>query len=152
MDSDGKGETAGDIIFFDGVCLFCRRWARFVLRRDRHRRFSYAWLQSAAARQLLDPSVRVELDSVVLLRDRRCYRKTDAVVRIVAGLGGFWRLATVLLIVPAVLRDACYDFAGRRRYRWFGRTTVCEPPPAALEDRFVPGGNRVDEGSQAAPK
>jgi len=152
MDSDGTGEIDRDIIFFDGVCLFCRRWARFVLQRDQHRHFAYAWLQSAAARRLLAPSDRAELGSVVLLRGGHCYRKTAAVLRIVAALGGLWRLAGVLLIVPAFLRDACYDFVGRRRYRWFGRTAVCEPPPAALADRFVTGGNRIDGEPQAAPK
>ena len=152
MDSGMTDGTAGGIIFFDGVCIFCRRWARFVLRRDRQGQYGYAWLQSVAARRLLEPSDREECDAVILLQGGRSYRKTDAVLRIVAGLGGIWKLAAVFLIVPVRLRDGCYDSIGRRRYRWFGHTAVCERPPGALADRFIPDGQRVEDEFQEVPK
>jgi predicted DCC family thiol-disulfide oxidoreductase YuxK len=141
-----------DVVFFDGVCLFCRRWVNFVLRHDRDRVYALAWLQSVAARRRLDDTLRADLDSVVLLRAGRCYRKSAAVLRIVSGLGGIWRLAALLLVVPAPLRDACYDLVGNRRYRWFGRLATCELPPVGIADRFVRDGNVVDAGPQSAAK
>ena len=151
----GTRQTDGmtrDVVFFDGVCLFCRRWASFVLRHDRDGLYGFAWLQSVAARRRLNDKTRAELDSVVLLRGGRCYLKSTAVLRIIAGLGGIWRLAALLLVIPAPLRDACYDFVGARRYRWFGRLATCELPPVGIADRFVADGDVVDTGDQSAAK
>lgn len=36
-------------------------------------------------------------------------------------MGGWWRLALLLRIIPRVLRDWAYDMIARNRYRWFGK-------------------------------
>ena len=35
-----------DVILFDGVCIFCSRWVRFVARRDTAKRFRFTPIQS----------------------------------------------------------------------------------------------------------
>jgi len=30
-----------DVILFDGVCVFCSRWVRFIVARDRAARFRF---------------------------------------------------------------------------------------------------------------
>jgi len=43
------------IIFFDGVCHLCNASVDFILRADRHRRFTFAPLQGKTAAELLPP-------------------------------------------------------------------------------------------------
>jgi predicted DCC family thiol-disulfide oxidoreductase YuxK len=43
-------------------------------------------------------------------------------------LGGPWRAAGALRILPTRLLDAMYDAVARRRYRWFGRVDRCSLP------------------------
>jgi predicted DCC family thiol-disulfide oxidoreductase YuxK len=74
-----------------------------------------------------------------LLWDRgRWYRRSDAALRAIVGLGGPWGLARPLFLVPRILRDTVYDFIARNRYRWFGKREACRMPSPAERDRFLP--------------
>ena len=41
-----------DVILFDGVCVFCSRWVRFVADRDKAKRFRFTTIQSAYGARL----------------------------------------------------------------------------------------------------
>lgn len=50
-----KGETAavtGELILFDGACIFCSGFAHFLFRFDRTRRFQFVTAQSETGRAL----------------------------------------------------------------------------------------------------
>jgi predicted DCC family thiol-disulfide oxidoreductase YuxK len=42
-----------------------------------------------------------------------------------------------LLLIPRPLRDALYDWIGRRRYRFFGRRQLCWTPNPEIAERFL---------------
>lgn len=125
----------GPVILFDGVCNLCTASVRFVIARDRRRRFRFASLQSPVAQKLLGaPS---PLDSVVLVMDGATYRKSTAALLIARRLDGLWPLLAVFLVIPRFVRDAVYDWVGNRRYRLFGRTDACWTPGPELAGRFL---------------
>ena len=128
-------EGGGPIILFDGVCNLCTSSVQFVIERDSRKRFRFASLQSAAAERLL--GARDQLDSMVLVADGRIHRRSTAALLIAKRLDGAWPLLALLLAVPRPLRDALYDWIGRRRYRMFGRRETCWVPQAALTERFL---------------
>jgi predicted DCC family thiol-disulfide oxidoreductase YuxK len=39
-----------DVILYDGVCVFCSRWIRFIAARDPDKRFRFTAIQSAYGR------------------------------------------------------------------------------------------------------
>lgn len=126
-------------IVFDGVCLLCNGWVRFLLRHDRRGRYRFAAMQGQAGRALLqqhglDPDDPL---SFLLVDDRGAWTDSDAIVRVLAGLGGFWRLATVLRVVPRRVRDIGYRLIARHRYRWFGRSEHCMLPTPEQRERFL---------------
>ncbi len=129
----------GPVLVFDGVCHLCDRAVRFVLPRDRKGRFRYAPLQSAAAGRLLAPFGidAARLESVVLMEGGKAYMKSDAALRVAAGLGGIWTLARVFLVVPRPIRDWVYDWIARNRFRWFGKSTSCLMPAPEYRNRFL---------------
>lgn len=132
--------SAPAVILYDGVCGLCDRTVRFVLARDPDgTRFRFAALQSDFAAAALARHGRDarDLDTVCLLDGERLSIKSDAVLDILARLGGIWRLAAVARLLPRRLRDAAYSWLARRRYRWFGRFEQCAVPPPALRQRFV---------------
>jgi predicted DCC family thiol-disulfide oxidoreductase YuxK len=128
-------EGGGPIILFDGVCNLCTASVRFVIARDSRRRFRFASLQSAAAERLLGE--RDQLESMVLVADGKSYRKSTAALLIAKRLDGAWPLLAAFLVIPRPLRDAVYDFIGRRRYRMFGKRDVCWVPRPDLAERFL---------------
>jgi predicted DCC family thiol-disulfide oxidoreductase YuxK len=137
-----EAQAAGDgdaIIVFDGVCVLCNGWVRFLLRHDRNGRYRFAAMQSAAGRELLaahglDPN---NPSSLLLIEGGRAYADTDAIRRVLAGLGGAWRIAQLTVLIPRGLRDPLYRHVARNRYRWFGRREACLLPPAEERERFL---------------
>lgn len=127
------------IVLFDEVCNLCNGWVRFVILRDPNGTFRFAAQQSAAGQAILEHHIRGagELSSVILIEDHEIYVESDAVLRILARLGPPWSWFTFFRIFPRRVRDACYRFIAKHRYRWFGRTEVCQVPPADVRSRFI---------------
>lgn len=137
------------ILFFDGVCGLCNGFVDFCLARDKRGKFRYATLQGETAARLLpqagiganppgaEPSSEW-MRSVVLWRDGKAFRKSEAVIRVFTGLGGIWKIAALGRILPAGLRDLAYDFIARNRYRWFGKRETCRMPSPGERARFLP--------------
>lgn len=125
--SDGTTEAGSAVIVFDGVCALCNRWVRFLLRFDRTGRYRFAAMQGQQGSAMLrahglDPQDPM---SFLLLDAQGAWTDTDAILRVLAGLGGAWRLSGVLKALPRGLRDAAYRALARNRYRWFGRHDAC---------------------------
>lgn len=128
------------IVFFDGTCHLCHRSVRFIIRRDKRRKFRFAPLQGITARQLLglQPAEQENPDSLLLLEAGKLHRESGAVLHIARQLPGIWKLSIILFIIPAPLRNVLYRFVARRRYRWFGQSAQCMLPERGFEDLFLP--------------
>lgn len=127
-----------DLILFDGVCVFCSRWVRFVIERDPGGRYRFLPIQTDRGRALaerhgFDPD-NPETNAVV--KDGRIWLKSDAALEVLSSLPG-WRWSAALKACPRWLRDAAYDLIARNRYRLFGRTEVCMGPTAGQRERFL---------------
>lgn len=128
------------VLVFDGVCVLCSHWVRFVLAHDRHRLYRFAAMQTDTGRELLrshglDPN---DPKSFLLLEGGRGYMDTDALIRVLKSFGGRWRVAAASIqLTPRCLRDAFYRTIARNRYKLFGRHDVCLVPSAQIADRFL---------------
>jgi len=134
-----SSEAAPAIVVFDGICHLCSAWVQFLLRRDRRGRYRFASMQSDTGRTLLrthglDPDAPF---SMLLLEGERARTDSDAILAVVAGLGGAWRAVSVLRLLPRMLRDPCYRLIARHRYRLFGRRSRCWLPDPAHAARFL---------------
>jgi predicted DCC family thiol-disulfide oxidoreductase YuxK len=84
------------VVVFDGKCALCSSFAQFILKKDRDWRFRLLPAQTELGTALyrhfgLDP---VDYQTHVLLLDGKAYPRSDATLRILAGLGsrgGCWR-------------------------------------------------------------
>lgn len=130
---------APSLILFDGVCNLCAGAVRFILPRDPAGRFTFAPLQSEAARNRLSAAGGAPdaPASLVLIEDGRVFHESTAALRIARRLRFPWPLLSVFLIVPRVLRDPVYRWIARHRYRWFGRREECWRPDDRWNNRFI---------------
>ena len=127
----------GRIVFFDGVCGLCNRFVNFIVRRDKRRLYRFATLQGAFASAGLDSELRVDPDTIVYRENDQLYFRSEAVLRIVAGLGGAWKIVNALRIFPRGLRDVVYNFIARHRYRLFGKREKCRIPSPEERSYFL---------------
>lgn len=131
-------DQADGLILFDGVCVFCSRWVRFVIDRDPERRFRFLAVQSERGRVLatrfgIDPEA--PQTSAVIWKGR-IHFKSDAAL-VVLGQLAATRPSALLKIAPQWLRDPVYDLIAGNRYAIFGRTDHCMVPPPEDRDRFL---------------
>jgi predicted DCC family thiol-disulfide oxidoreductase YuxK len=117
-------------VLYDGSCGFCGWSVRWVLRRDRHRVFRFAPLDSEPARLLLEwHGAAREPGTVMVLDDGSAYTRGDAVLRVLRRLGGVWHLLRVGALVPRPLRNTLYDRVARHRGalgRWFRAAPISD--------------------------
>lgn len=128
------------IVLFDGVCNLCNGIVQFVLKRDKNSYFKFCSLQSETAKRLLDqhPHINaVGFDSIVLIESDKIYVKSDAGLRILKRLGGWWKLVEVFYLFPKFIRDRVYNFIAHNRYKWFGKQDQCMVPTKEYANRFI---------------
>jgi predicted DCC family thiol-disulfide oxidoreductase YuxK len=127
-----------DVILYDGVCVFCSRWVRFVATRDVERRFRFTAIQSAYGTRLaqafgIDPD---DPDTNAVIHGGVACFKSDAALTVLAALPG-WRWVRVFRSVSKPLRDALYNLVARNRYRIFGKYAECFVPDAEMRARVM---------------
>jgi predicted DCC family thiol-disulfide oxidoreductase YuxK len=127
------------LIVFDGVCGLCNTSVDFLLRHDRGRRLLFTPLQSETGVHLLRAAGLPDgfTESIVMVDGGFVYERSTAILRAIGRLGGMWRLASLLMFIPAVLRDLAYDVVAQHRYAWFGQRSTCRVPTAEERARFL---------------
>jgi predicted DCC family thiol-disulfide oxidoreductase YuxK len=132
------------IVLYDGVCGLCNRLVQFLLKRDKHDRFRFASLQSELAqgvltRHGLDPH---NLDTVYVVQNydqssETLVARSDAILYMLAQLGGVWSLSSIGRVLPRGLRDAMYKIVARNRYSVFGKHESCMLPERQHRAKFL---------------
>ena len=116
------------IIFFDGECNFCNAGIDFYRRRDKLNTLRYSALQSPFSKKFLR-SFNIDanqMSTMFFYEQGRLYKKSRAVARALASLGGFYNaLSWLIKITPAFLADSIYDIVASIRYKIMGRRSTC---------------------------
>ena len=142
-------EGGKDIVFFDGNCLFCNRWVRAVMRRDKKRALLFAPRRGETYSKISIDGIKEleEVDSIIFLKNPSkdldqgtLFSRSSATGEILKGLGGFWKIiGSLLLLCPRALRDFGYGIVSRNRIKWFGKTDeFCELPKQEDATRLLP--------------
>lgn len=125
------------VIFFDGVCGLCNGFVDFVISADKKNKFLFSPLQSEFAQKELPIEMTRDLTSVVLLKNGRTFRKSEAVLEVLGDLGGIWKISTLGKVLPPFIADKAYDLVAQNRYRLFGKKETCRLPSAEERKKFV---------------
>ena len=138
-DSAPAVPTAAPLIVFDDVCVLCASFVQWVIRHDRRAQFRFTSAQGPLGQALfrdlgLDP---VRLETILLVESGVAHGRLAGIIEIATRLGGVWRAAVVLKVLPAPLGDWVYDRIARNRYALFGKRDVCWTPSPDVADRVI---------------
>ena len=127
-----------DVILYDGVCIFCSRWVRFVATRDVSKKFCFTAIQSPYGTRLaktfgIDPA---DPDTNAVITGGVAWFKSDAALTVLSSLPG-WGWVKALFAVPKPLRNGVYNLIARNRYRIFGKYDECFVPDADMRARVI---------------
>jgi len=126
-----------NIILFDGVCNLCNFSINFIIKHDPKAHFHFVSIQSSLGKKLLQKYQLEEIDSLILLQNKRAYIYSDAVLHIAKGLQSWYRFLYYFNVVPQFLRDWIYKKVAKSRYQFFGKREVCLMPDDRLRRRFL---------------
>lgn len=127
------------VILFDGVCILCSYWARFMIRFDRKHRYKLATVQSDAGQALLAwcglPTDHY--DTLVFIDGAEVHLRSTAIIKVLMGLSWPWKCVALALIIPRPVRDWAYGHLAHNRYRIFGKYETCVMPTPDHASRFL---------------
>ena len=127
------------VVVFDGMCVMCSHFMRFILRNDSQHHFNFLSAQSPIGEALFAhyDMVAEDYDSVLLIENGELRIKWDASLAILEAIGWPWKMAALGRLLPKFLADPLYNFIARNRFKWFGRREVCLIPTAEEQVRFL---------------
>lgn len=128
-----------DFIIFDGVCVLCNGWVKFVLRFDRKENFSFVIAQSELGETIYEELglKSNDYDTFIIVKDGQLYTKLDGVFALLSGIGWPWKIFAIGKILPKPLKDWMYDRVAKNRYALFGKRDVCMMPTPEVKTRFI---------------
>ena len=96
------------LVLYDGVCGLCSRLLQFVLKHDRRGAFTFASLQSAVGRAMVERfgANPDELTSFYVVANHRAshaqmFKRSYAALFVAGQLGWPWRAAVFLRVLPS---------------------------------------------------
>jgi len=127
------------IILFDGVCNLCNSSVNFVIKHDKKNYFKFASLQSEIGKELLKKfnCENFPMDSFVLIKKNKLYKKSTAAINITKHLNGLYPLLYVFVLIPPFIRNYIYMIISRNRYKWFGKRKSCMIPTKEIKSKFL---------------
>ena len=128
------------IILFDGVCNLCNSAINYVIDHDKQDVFRFVSLQSKLGLYIQE-YLGIEnsnLETIILyIPNEAYYIKSTAAIKIMATFPGVWKLMSVFIFIPSVIRDIAYTYIANNRYKWYGKKESCRIPSAELKAKFL---------------
>ena len=125
------------IIFFDGICNLCNKFADIIITADKNHNFYLASLQGKMAQNTLPKSDLKQLNSIILKDASGLHYKSTAIFKIARSLGGLYLLIMPFWILPRFVTNFLYDLVASRRYRFFGKRETCRIPTESELKHFL---------------
>ena len=132
-------ELPSHLIIYDGICLLCDHSVQFILKRDTSEHYFFTPLQSDYAKSVI-ASLEITVDiqqTFLLIKHGKIYQRSDAALEICRDLSGLWPMFYGCRWLPKRVRDWCYSQIARRRYKLFGKKSVCSIPDGKTRSRFI---------------
>ena len=133
---DSQPKQSG-IVYFDGVCSVCNGFVDFLINRDHNHSLQYTALQGEAAKENLNIELYKNIDSLIFQTDKKVYTRSNAALMALSSLGGFWKFAIWLRLIPRFIRDPLYNIIAKNRYSWFGKYDKCRIPTESEKGRIL---------------
>ena len=131
-----RQEVRTEIIIYDGVCVLCNFFIRFILNKDKDEHFSVTSLQSNFTKTNYPDVLKV--DSVaVIKKDGAILQKSKAVFYILKKVKMLFIIRILILILPTFISNFFYDIVAFTRYKFFGKYESCPVINGDLKSRII---------------
>ena len=124
-----------DIIVFDGLCVMCNSFFKWVLKNDKDDKYLFANIQSNFYKKNMD--INKSIDSIILIKENNIFYESEAIKYILKDLDKFFLIRLVLNVTPKFISNFFYKIIANNRYKIFGKKDKCELPNKNLLSKFL---------------
>ena len=124
-----------EIIVFDGECLICNRFYKWVLRNDKKNVFMFTNIQSKFYSE--NSNIDKSKDSIIVIRNNKILYESDAINYIFKKTKTQSFLRFILSIFPRFISNSIYRTIAKNRYNFFGKKETCYIPDKDELKRFI---------------
>ena len=124
-----------DIIVFDGLCVMCNSFFKWVLKNDKDDKYLFTNIQSNFYKKNMD--INKSIDSIILIKESNVFYESEAIKYILKDLDKFFLLQLVLNVTPKFISNFFYKIIANNRYKIFGKKDKCELPNKNLLSKFL---------------
>jgi len=124
-----------DVIVFDGLCVMCNSFFKWVLKNDKDDKYLFANIQSNFYKKNMD--INKSIDSIILIKESNVFYESEAIKYILKDLDKFFLLQLVLNVTPKFISNFFYKIIANNRYKIFGKKDKCELPNKNLLSKFL---------------
>ena len=128
--------TKKDIVVFDGVCVLCNKFFKWLIKNDKEEKFMYTYFQSNYSKKNNMKLKEINSVAVIKTNGEKIY-KIQAVRYILNKIKRYFFLQILLKLLPLFLTNICYDFIANFRYRIFGKYKTCMIPSENIRKNFI---------------
>ena len=123
------------IIVFDGECLICNRFYKWVLRNDKKNVFMFTNIQSKFYSE--NSNIDKSKDSIIVITKNKILYDCDAIVYILKITKTQLVIRFIISIFPRFVSNFFYQIIARNRYDLFGKKDTCYIPSKTELKRFI---------------
>lgn len=123
------------IVIYDGVCLFCEGWIKFVTKFSKNKKSIYFLPQQYIYETNLLNKEKEKIGGhnemiFLLTSNNELYFKSDAIIKILQSFSSilFHFISLIFLVFPKSFRNIIYDLISKNRYKIFGKKDQCIIP------------------------
>ena len=102
---------------------------KFLINRDKKEVFKIGFISNQSQFK--------SMNSIVLVHNEKTYTKSTAIIKSLILLGGGYKAASILLVIPKFIRNGIYTVIAKNRYKWFGKLDTCPILPRDWVKRLV---------------
>ena len=125
-----------EIIIYDGICVLCNYFIRFIIRKDKKAHFKVTNLQSDFTKTKYPEILAV--DSVaVILENGKILQKSKAVFYILQKTKVLPLVRILIYVLPTFFSNIIYDFIALIRFNLFGKYSYCPVLKGDLKNRVI---------------
>ena len=116
------------LLIFDGECVLCNSWVKFVLRHDELEHIYVTTRSEAQNSPFLKGQLQApeQNESVIVLQEGKIFTHSDAAFMVLSKLDKPYSYLSIGRYFPRILRDSIYNFIARWRYKLFGKQEACD--------------------------
>ena len=113
-----------DVVVYDGICVLCNFFLRWLLKNDTKDHFKFTSFESLFIVNN-HPNINL-LDSIIVLtQDNQKLNKGKAVLHILKKINKLKPIVYFLSLMPTKLIDFFYTIIAKTRYKIFGKYNSC---------------------------